>query len=58
MQFRLFVENISSDLVAKFIKNIKIPFENTKFDQDSISDYILSDNNQYKKWDAMMNYHV
>ena len=51
---RLFVENISSDVVAKFIKNIKIPFENTKFDQDSISDYILSDNNQYKKWDVVV----
>ena len=49
---RLLVKNIPSSYVANFINSIRVPYENTKFDQDSISGYILSDDNQYRMWDV------
>ena len=51
---RLLIKNISSNYVASFINSIKVPYENTKFDQDSISSYIMSDDNQYRDWDVVI----
>lgn len=51
---RLLIKGIPCDFVAKFINEIKIPYVNTKFDQDSLSTYILSDDNQYKEWDLVV----
>ena len=51
---RILAKNVDCKLVAQFINSIKIPFENTKFDQDSIYQYITSDDNQYLKWDVVI----
>lgn len=51
---RIFVNNVNCKYIADFINKIKVPFENTKFDQDSIVAYITSTDNQFLAWDVVV----
>lgn len=44
--------NVDSELISKFIKKIKIPLENRKFDVEALSDFI-SKNEYFDKWDVV-----
>lgn len=51
---RIFADNVNCKYIADFINNIKIPYENTKFDQDSLVAYITSPDNQFLNWDVVV----
>lgn len=44
---------IDASLLAKYIAELLIPTDNTKFDVDNIASYI-KDSNVYKKWDVVI----
>lgn len=48
-----FAENVSKEIVSKFIKKLTIPYLNKKFDVDGLSDYI-KDHDLFTEWDVVI----
>lgn len=48
---RYLIRNVNKNAIALFIKKIKVSYYNTKFDTDSLSDYIF--NGEFDNWDIV-----
>ncbi len=51
---RILARNVNYLYIVKCLSEIIIPFENTKFDQDSIVSYMSSRENQFVNWDVVI----
>lgn len=49
---RYMIRNVSNDVIADFVKDLDMPFENRKFDSESISNFIRK-GEFYDKWDIV-----